>query len=295
MSAGFGVDPTKDANGKVLTGTTSDDIRQIYGALYTPGVINGCAVTTSSSAMTYTVAAGVASVLVQNNPTQAILIPVPAGTVTSTAGPSSGTRTDIVYAQQHFPSIEGDNQVTLGVGQTLPARAVALAKYTVGQGITNTNAAVSQGNIDYSIPYGAGNKLLHSYTNTYDGVHDQNELVEGNGTIYVPTDRKLRITIVACLFSNGAAGFDNSKYCEWHYSPMIDGQKVYFWNSPGLHQANAIYTFQGYWDVTAGSHTVAYSRGRTVGPGSVATHYGNISGNFFPGTTFTIVDAGAMQ
>lgn len=291
MASGFGVDPTLDTNGNPTSGTTSDDIRNIYGGVYSaPGVVSGGNVTTSASAMTYSVSAGVA--VISTSAGQNVLVPIPAATVTTAAAPSSGSRTDIVYAQQHFPTIEGDSNVVIGVGQTLPARAVALKSFTVPSGILNTNGTTVTGSVDYAIPAGTSRGYIYTYVDTFDGVVVQSDYRLGIGTINLPTDRLLRIAITSCMSAQGASGFDNSKYCEWYYTPEIDYASQVWWTTGGLHQAWAIFHFETYITVAAGQHTVSYRRGREVGPGTGQTHYGTSNGHFYPGTVFTVMDCG---
>jgi hypothetical protein len=293
MASGFGVDPTKDGNGVITSGTTSSDIQSVWGGLYTPGIVSGCAVATSSSAMTYSVSSGV--VMIPTATGQVIPAPVPATVVATSAAPSGGSRTDIVYAQQRFPSIEGDSNVIVGVGQSLPARAVLLQQYNVTANLTSTSGATVIGDTTYSLPYGGGLGILHQWTDTFSGVHNQNNLRLGVGTITLPTDRLIRFSVTSLLYASGATGFDNSKYCEWYTHPELDYVALTRWGSPGLHQAWATYTWESYFTVSAGTHTVSYSRGRIIGPGSVATQYGVANGGIlYPGTVFTVQDAGVV-
>lgn len=291
MTSGFGVDPTLDANGAVISGTTATDLQNIWGGLYTPGVVSGCAVSTGAT-MNYTVAAGV--VMIPTATGKIIPAPVPASTVLTTA-PATGSRTDIIYAQQRFPNIEGDSECQVFVGETLPARSVQLDKRTVNAGITSTNATTRTASVDYSIPYGGSLGILYQWTDTYSGVHGQDDYRCGNGTITVPTDRLLRISISSMLWATNAVGFDNANYCEWYFRPEIDNVEQAYWATPGLHQAWAIYMFEGYFQVPAGTHTVSYRRGRRSGPGTASTKYGTVNGDFFPGTVFTVEDAGVIK
>lgn len=294
MTSGFGVDPTKDGSGAITSGTSSQDIRQIFGGLYAPGVVSGGAVSTSSSAMTYTVTAGVGVVEVAAG--QNIPIPIPATTLTAQSVPASGSRTDIVYAQQRFPSIEGDSEVIVNYGPTLPPRAIKLNTYIAPAGASNTSAGTVTGDVDYAIPYGTNQGVLYNYVHTFNGTIDPGNFRQGMGTIYLPTDRYLRFGVSTCLSALDASGFDNSKYCEFYYYPELDYTPLAYWNTGGLHQAWAIRNFELYVTVPAGQHVVSYSRGRAVGPGNAVAHYGAISGSVsYPGTTLTISDAGVAR
>lgn len=292
-TSGFGVDPTKDTNGVVTSSTSSKDIRRIWGGLYSSGLVTGGTITTSPSTLQFTVSSGVA--MIPSAVGENIATPFDTATVTAATAPTSGTRTDIIYVQQRFPS-DGDSNVVVGIGSTLPPNSIAVAKYIIGTNITNSNSATKTGDVDYSIPYGASLGILHQWRDTFSGIHNQSNLRLGTAKIYLPTDRLLRFTITSLLYSSGANGFDNSKYCEWYSNPELDNQPLTSWRTPGLHQAWATYTWQGYWSASAGSHTVSYSRGRSVGPGSAATLYGpSGSGWDWPGTLFTVEDAGVVK
>ena len=122
MTSGWGVDATL-VGGVPTSGTTDLDVRKVWGALYTPGIISGCVITKSSSQLKYTVASGV--VAIQTATGEIVMAPIAGGTVTTPT--VTANRTDIVYAQQAFPTIEGNSNIVLGVASTLPPRAVALA------------------------------------------------------------------------------------------------------------------------------------------------------------------------
>lgn len=278
MSTGFGVDPTKDGSGVITSGMSALDVRKINGALYTPGIISGCQVTTSASAMTYTVAAGVVAIATATNPYNIVLAPVPA-TVLNTTAPGSGTRTDIIYVQQRFPG-DGDSEVVVNFGTSLPTNAVEIDRYTVGVGIGNTNAATHVGPINYSIPYGGKLPDLHYFEDTITGTLPNGLTRRGYGSFTIPTDRRIRFSMTALLYAQGAAGFDNAHYCEYGFLPNLDGYDQMIWTSPGLHQAWATYQWEVFANVSAGTHTVNFGMQRMVGPGTAATFRGTDSLGF---------------
>lgn len=289
MTSGFGVDASVDGT----SGTSSEDIRRINGALYSPGIISGCAVTTSASAMTYKVAEGV--VAIKTAVGEVVLAPVSQATVTAPAAPSSGTRTDIVYAKQRFPSIvaEGDANVIVGVATTLPVNALELMRYTVGAGITNTNAAIRTGDVNYSIPYSSSLGVLHYWQNKFQGALSANLIREGHGQFYLPTDRQVQFKFHACLSALNASGFDNSKYCEWGFLPNLDGYDAVLWTTPGLHQAWQTVMFERTINVTAGNHTVNIGSMRKAGPGTALQWYGlQGDGMGRMGAEFIVTDMG---
>lgn len=286
MTSGFGVDASSDGT----SGTSSSDIRKINGGLYTPGIISGCTVATSASAMTYTVSLGV--VAIQTAVGEIVLAPVATTAVTTASAPTTGSRTDIVYAQQRYPSIEGDANIVIGVGTVLPVRAVELKRYVVSAGNLNTDATVATGAVNYSIPYGASLGVLHRWQNTYSGLLSTALIREGQGTITLPTDRRVKFSVNALLYASGASGFDNSKYTEHYFLPNINGGDMVIFTTPGLHQAWGQYYWEHTLNVSAGVWPVNLGSGRMVGPGQAATYYG-VSGGFGrTGIVFTVEDMG---
>lgn len=288
MTSGFGVDATADGT----SGTSSSDIRKINGGLYTPGIISGCAVTTSASAMSYTIASGVVAIRCATD--EIILAPVATTTISTPAAPTTGSRTDIVYVQQRYPSIEGDANLVVAAGTTLPARAVELRRYIVSAGNLNTNATVATGGINYSIPYGASLGVLHRWQNTYSGLLSTALIREGYGQITLPTDRRVKFSVNALLYAAGASGFDNSKYTEHYYLPNLNGGDMVIFTTPGLHQAWGQYYWEHTVDVSAGTWPVNLGSGRMVGPGQAATYYGVSSGFGRTGVVFTVEDMGPI-
>lgn len=285
MTSGWGVDATV-ANNVVTSGTTSADVRKVWGALYTPGIISGCVITRSGSAMTYTVSSGV--VAISPSIGEVIMAPVQGAPVTAAGAPGTGTRVDVVYAQQRQPA-SGDSNVALDVlsfanegAIVLPPASQELGRFLVSAGQTNTNAATRLGGITYSIPYGGTLGNLHHWNNKYDGDLSNALLREGYGTFKLPTDRLVRFRYTVVLSARNASGFDNSKYCEYGYlfrSEEIGGDFVLH-TTPGLHQAWATYQFESTLILPAGNNTVSVGGLRIVGPGTAWQHYGTDSQGF---------------
>lgn len=287
MTTGFGIDPTLDGSGVPTSGTSSLDIRHISAGLYSPGVISGGVVSTSVSSLTYAVSAGVAAVSIAAGETT--LVPVPAVTVTTTA-PSSGSRTDIIYIQQHVPSIDGDSNAIVGVASALPPRSLMLDSYVISAGQSNTRQAVKNGNIDYSIPYGASLGVIYQYRDVLNGPIGADTTIV-NASFYLPTDRLVHLSMLASMNSEGATGFDNSKYCEAGFYTYMDGVERWAWTTPGLHQARAEYHWADYCTLTAGKHTVSVRRTIATGPATPWQHW---EPNGTPGALFTIQDIGPV-
>lgn len=266
MTTSWGIDPLK-SGGVVTQGMTSADIRQVQGGLYTPGLISGGIVTRSASALTYTVSAGVAAFpIVTGTTPQTVLGPIPSGTLTTTA-PASGTRQDYIYAQQRTIADNGDPQIVLAIGTTVPARAVMLNGFIVSSTNTNTNATVPNRNIIYSIPYGASLGLFVNKRSTFTGAFTV-RATDITETFFTPTDRLIRVSLIGACSSNTAVGFDNAKYCEAAYDIKIDGVLRFTWSTPGLHQAWSENHWSDTYVLGAGTHTITTERFRVVGPGT---------------------------
>lgn len=289
MTSGWGVDATLAA-GVPTSGTTDLDVRKVWGALYTPGIISGATITTSATLLRYTVASGVVALKTATG--EVVMAPVVGGNITAPA--VTADRTDIIYVQQRFPGVEGDSNLVLGVASELPVRAQALGTYTISAGATNTNAATkTNDSVDYSIPYGASLGVLHTWQNTYNGVLSNALLREGHGTISLPTDRRVKFTFSACVSAQGASGFDNSKYVEHGFLPNIDGNDICLWTTPGLHQAWQTVFFETTINVSEGKHTVNIGSQRKSGPGQTMLYYGLFGDGFGrEGAVFTVTDAG---
>lgn len=281
MTSGWGVDATI-VNSVVTSGTTSADVRKVWGALYTPGIISGCKITRSGSAMTYTVSTGVVAI----SPTigETIMAPVQGASVTAAAAPGTGTRVDVVYATQRQPA-SGDSNVALSVvsfanaaAVVAPSASLELGRFLVSAGQTNTNAATQIGDVIYSIPYGGTLGIIHYWQNKYDGDLTNGLLREGYGTYDLPTDRLLRYSYRTVLSARNASGFDNSKYCEYGFlfnSDRIGGSGDFVLHTtPGLHQAWATYQFESLIVLPAGKNTFSMAGTRIVGPGTAWQHYG---------------------
>lgn len=285
MTSGFGVEETV-TGGIVTSGTTAQDIRLILGALYTPGIVSGAAVYTSSSAMTYRVSAGV--VVIEMAAYQNVVAPVPEFTYTAQPNNTAATRVDRVYVKQNTPETEGNSNVVIGVGPTIPARAVEIWSYNVPAGATTTSAALSTADRKYSIPYGSSKGVLYQYRYTANTTVINNTRILTT-SLSVPTDRQVRLMATVCVSSQNAQNFDAADYCEMGIYPIIDGAFSAGWRTPGLHQAWAQYQFEDLIYLNAGRHTISVDIRRIIGPGSPLLHY---AAGVHSGLLFTITDEG---
>lgn len=299
MTVGWGVDATVNGSNVVTSGTTSSDVRKVWGALYSPGIVSGCLITRSGSAMSYTVSSGVIAIAPAIG--EVVMAPVQGVTVTTPAAPSTGSRVDVVYVQQRQPA-SGDSYVVVNVVSfateaaiVAPANSQELSRFLVSAGQTNTNAATRVGDIRYSIPYGGSLGVLHEWANTYNGILSVPLLREGHGSFYVPTDRRIRMTLRAVLSASGASGFDNSKYCEYGWIFNLDGGDMVLHTTPGLHQAWGTYQFETTFNIAAGRHTCHVAGTRIVGPGQAELHYGTGGDGYGRrGQEFVVEDLGPI-
>lgn len=291
MTSGWGVDATKNVSGVPTSGTTDLDVRKVWGALYTPGIISGARVTTNGSALKYTITSGVVAIKTAEN--EIVMAPVTGETKTVAA--VTVDRTDHVWVQQRFPTIETDSQLVIGVGPIPPERSFLLASFNLTAGNTNTNQAVRQGGMEFSIPYGSRLPRLHYWQNKYQGGLSSNLIREGHGEFYLPTDRYVKFSYSACVSAANASGFDNSKYVEHGFLPNLDGFDLVLWTTPGLHQAWQTVYFERTVEVLAGSHTVNIGSLRKSGPGTTLQWYGlQGDGMGRTGAEFIIDDAGPI-
>lgn len=289
MSTSWGIDPLKDANGVVTIGTTSADLRQIQGGLYSPGLISGGLVTRSASALTYTISPGVAAFpIVTGETPQTVLGAIPNRVLTTTA-PASGTRLDMIIAEQRTVTTDGDPNIDVRIVTELPPRSVLLDAYIVSNTTANTNAAVRSADIKYSIPFGAPRGLpWYTQRSTFNGTFTATKSNVINGSFYLPSDRVVDCKLSTSLNSSGAIKFDNTKYCEAAFAVYIDSIWKWTWTSGGLHQAMQDYHWSETLTVAQGTHTIRVERWASVGPGTPFQRYGQ--GNL--GTLFEIRDVG---
>lgn len=289
MATGFGIDPTLNGSGVPTSGTSSKDIRNISAGLYSPGIISGAKITTSASAMSYTVGGGVIAIPIASGET--VLAPVPYTVVPTAVAPTSGSRIDIIYADQGMPAIDGHSNVQVKVGTVLPARSVELGRRIITANIKNTNASTKTGSINYSIPYGASLGVLYQYRDTRNGIINHSRTQIQTKSVYLPTDRQVRLTIVSAMSSRDAGAWDVSKYCSTAYDVMVDGKYRSHFQTGGLDKAWQTFHFSDIYTLSAGSHTIKYEMLRQNGPGYPVAHYGSGWG----GTLWTLEDIGPVK
>lgn len=272
MPVGFGVQ-----------GTSSEDIQSITDALYTPGIISGAVVsTTTDTNMTYTVTAGVVCIKMASG--LSILAPVPAiGLIDAAPAPASGTRVDKIYVEQTFGTTP---DIIVGVTSgTVPPNSLVLKSYSVPAGATNTNGATQIGGINYSVPYGATGRSLWEYENTHKGNLDTTNRI-AYGSLYLPTDRSIDIEISSTF--DVSQGADASVY----FQVDIDGVREVTMGTGKLTAWYTTYFHKHNTSLSAGQHTI---RIEIEGSGKgefINIQYGGSTAR--PGIVYKVRDAGVV-
>lgn len=295
MSIGF---PISDGNGH---GTDPATMRRILGAHWANvGVIDGCTVTTSSSGLTYTVAAGRA-VSTRGTTYGKVEFEVPASTVTTTAGPQSGSRIDVVWAKPNDPS-QGDANADVVVGvtngtaststpskPTIPTGALELRTYLVPQGATKTSQATVQGSVNYAIPYGGSLGILDEVKDTATAFGG--DITVGSISFYLPTDRLVRFEMVTSATAVQKNTGTPLTYGSMYQRLYIDGVMVREIERALSGAANTdVYTES--FVLTAGNHTA--SMRLLDGISGWKRYYGpGVTGR--PGQRLRAVDEGVAQ
>jgi hypothetical protein len=234
--------------------------------------------------------------MIQTSSGQVVPVPIPPTTVIAD-NVGSSIRTDYIYVKQNFPSTDGDSKVVVDVGTSVPDNAIVIGTYRQPANANNTSAGSIADDVNFAIPYGASLGNLYTYRHNITGLLPNSGITRyGYKTLKLPTDRRLLFKVQATLQAQNAVGFDNSKYCEYGFLPNIDGGDFVLWTTPGLHQSLATYSWQGYFNVTAGTHTVNIGFTQMSGPGRAYTFSGTDTLHFGrEGIVFTIEDAGVTE
>ena len=296
MTTGLGIAPTAAG-----VGTDALTLRKIQDALYNPGVITGLAVT-QTSGLTLKVAEGVAAVS-RGAADGLVLAYAAATTVTTTAGPASGSRIDRVWIRQHDPNQgDADNVVEVGVTQgtaatspaapSIPTGALELARFTVPAGMTATTSATRTGSVDYAIPYGGTLGLLIDYTDTDNGVtHGSGAYTVLSSSFYVPTDRVVTAKIITTCMSCDQDGKHGTTPASLYQELLVDGSRIIAWEQDLPIQIAGSRMFEWSFKVQAGTHTLKYTQDRGVG--NAYMHY--YAANKWAGTRVQLLDEGVSK
>lgn len=295
MSTGWGVDAVKNAEGIATSGTSAQDIRNINSGLYNQGILYGCAVDTSTTAMTYTINRGVVSnALVWG---EHVMMPVNKTTITVPKNTGTTARTDYVYVKQNLPEKDGNNNIVFGISNspidTYDQRLV-LRKFLVPAGATTTSSAVRQGSINYSTPYGQAGRLLVNKVDTYNGLLKNRQINQLGGDFSLATDRIIRTDITVTHDKEpGQTAGDRLTAEIW-----VDNVKRATFSTGEIDTET--YTTQcwaWYTQLARGDHNVTvklFSHRKKVHnlPSTIYLRYG---ANSWPGQRVVVTDAGVLD
>lgn len=142
MATSFGMDPI--VNGASVTGTTSTDIRQIFGAMFNQnqGIIQGADVTLNSN-RTYSISAGLVLNHIGAPVSGHVLTPVYAATVSAPEA-TVGDAIHYVYVRQNVPDKDGNNGIVYGVSTSVIGvddPRLIIATFKVPKNYTRTTQA----------------------------------------------------------------------------------------------------------------------------------------------------------
>ena len=284
MAVGFGVGPDQNGNS-----TMPEDIQAIISAEYIwAGIITGCDVK-GTSGMNYQVVAG--AVVIKLDDFHKIKVPVLAQTVPTAAAPATGSRTDIIYVKQNFPSTDGNNAVVVGVGASVPANAVEIGRMVIPAGATSTNQGTPTGNRVFTRPVGAQFGVLFSSVDTDTTVHKPGEqLTRGAGSFGLWTDSDVELKLSSCVSSE----FDTKEeYGSVIYRIYVDDILQYSWER----RFDRFYEskeFSRLVTLKAGRHTVKYTVEHRFNPsgmsGNWRVRYGGV--DKFSGDDFRVIHRG---
>lgn len=292
MATSFGIGPDQNGNG-----TTPTDIQVITGAEYVnAGILAGCLVTTTT-AMSYQISAG--AVIIQLSPGKMVKAPVDAQTIPTNPAPATGSRTDIIYVKQNFPSTDsGSNAVVVGVGTSVPANAIEIGRVVIPAGAANTKAGTPSGNTIYARPVGGMLGLMGSARDTDTSKHTSEVLTRGAISFYVPTDRYMEVSLVSCVSASEdpATGYVRNEGGSVFYKVFMDGQLIWSFER-SYNQYFEPKHFESGFQVNVGAHNFYYTVERRHVPsgasGEWKVRYGG--SDKFPGDFFTITDRGVWK
>lgn len=266
MPTGLGVPHSQNADGSITTGTSAEDVRRTFGGLYTEGVVSGATVS-GTTGLSYTISPGLVFLWYGGSKTSPELVPlpIPSGTVNTTAGPSSGSRTDYVWVKQAKPSSNPavGSQITMGVTPTnprsssnSPSEYFILDRFTVPAGMTSTNNATKMTDRTFSVPYGTGGMLLE-LKDTWNNwlINRPGGIANLTGKITLPTDQLIQIDVgVTAEVDNG---LDTDIIMA---SVLIDGVRRAWWHTGKIDEYAVTYNWTMTLQLSAGTHTIDFRR-----------------------------------
>lgn len=239
------------------TGTMPEGVQGTIWAMYGGfGLLSGCEVT-GNAGMSVLLKAGAGVVEVGSR--RAVFIAIPEQTLSLAAAPSSGSRTDLIYARSD------NGQVYVATGSTgMPANHLPIAQVVVPAGASSGAACQIPADRNWAVPSGS-TRLLYSWASgmTYQEVLPDTEANFGEGSFFVPQDQRLLLTFAAPWRSRTAAA--RNAYVVGVY---IDDVLKFSWRV-GVDDTGDTGDYTERLWVTSGHHTVRLRRRKIVSNGVV--------------------------
>lgn len=289
MGYPVGIAPDADGNG-----TAPEDMRRWIWSLYraeTPSIVRGLTVAGRSD-MAYAVSAGVA--VFPTGAQEAIAVPFDAVDVAAPPAPSSGSRTDHIYATS-----EG----AVMVGTVQPAGTSLIDKRTVPANITATTATTSTlGNRRFAPLFGSSMGEIAYWKHgaaDLSKISDKRTLLTSQ-TITLESDRRLNFELQVTYEMSREANVTTNgwKTASFVWEIWVDGvmRRTFTLGVPEFAETKMNTTS---WELTEGTHTIDLYRTRGLqGTDDPDNDYPVLrsggSGNY-AGNTFKIVDIGGMD
>lgn len=304
MATGFGVDPTKNAQGVITSGTSSRDLRVVVGGMYNQGILRGCEVATSTSGLEYKISGGSCILSIGNGGGIAgpsgneehVMLPIYPTTVTTTASGAS-PRTDFVYVKQNIPSIDGNSNIVYGVTSTRPGtydQRLVIQELHVPANMTgNTSKAVKVIDRNYATPVSTGGKYLVDKRDTYDGLLNLRDLNDLGASFYLATDRLIRVDFTVTVDCDFNDGIQEALYSFIH----IDGVRRATFSTGKIDDGWTKTISNSYLTtLSQGNHNITLKRDSTLNDkqkSKIRFRYSSIGG--FPGQTVQVTDCGVKD
>lgn len=273
MGYPLGLAPTADG-----TGLTPEDHQRVIWSLFRSQdalIVRGGEVT-GTSGMSYAVASGV--VYVPTAADRAVLVPIDPVTVATTAAPSTGSRTDYIYA-----GIDGG----VKVGPSVPDGSALLGKRTITAGTTATSAA-AESRLDrrYAMLFGASMGRLGRWIDSsgWRAVWPTTPRTVYSLAVNLSSDRLLDFRLTQSLASDATSSI------VWEV--WLD-QSLLFAPELAVSSIGESKTYTASEWVLGGQHTITLKARGGVNGGKPVLHIGGGTENR-PGNRFEVVDLGLI-
>lgn len=258
-----------DAAGNGLTPAQHQQIiRSQYAA---HGILSGCEVIASASAMSVTVQPG--AVVIPVSGIGAVEGPVSPGTLVFDAAPATGQdRYDIYVACQNIPGANA--YIGLAKNGDAPANSVRLDRWIIPAGVTNARAGYSMSYKDYAVPTGAGQSRIVDWQDPtlYGGDATATQFTQLTKDIYLPQDRLLDFRITQCF--SGKRNQPRGAF-QWIITDNREGRLATpvipydEWAVPTGPMIGGVYQHRFTVGFAAGYHTITWERQQIAGTTAV--------------------------